>query len=634
LIEEVALRRAALSDEDARAAALERVASDLEHVKAFALPLIDRLDALPRSAPWSEWLSHLRGLAAAALRQPHGVLSLLAELEPLGPVGPVDLVVVQHVLAPRMRELAVPPERRPGGALFVAPIEMARGLEFDVVFVPGLAEKLFPPRILEDPLLSDEARRSIADGILRTQDTRVQAHRLALRLAVGAARRRVALSWPRVDVENARARVPSFYGLELLRAAEGALPGFDELRRRAEPAGLSRLGWPAPEDPARAIDDTEYDLAVLARLKDSAPSQREGAARYLLAANDHLARALRARGKRWLRPWSAADGLVDPGPDALRALARHRMGARSFSPTALENYAACPYRFLLQAVHRLQPHEEPEALETIDPLTRGALFHEIQFELLTALRDGGHLPLDAARLGEAERILEASTQRVAERWREKVAPAIPRVWSDGVAAIRADLREWLRRSTEEAQGWVPHRFELSFGLADRDRPTADASSVPEPVTVLDGARLRGSIDLVERREDGTLRVTDHKTGKARVDEGAIVWGGRALQPLLYALAVEALMKASVVSGRLYYCTADGGFNERVMPLNEYTRESIRSALGVIGRALEEGFLPAAPMKDACRWCDYRPVCGPNEAVRTARKATERLEDLKYLRDLQ
>ena len=87
---------------------------------------------------------------------------------------------------------------------------------------------------------------------------------------------RAALSWPRIDLENARPRVPSFYGLEAIRAAEGRLPGFDELRNRAETGGHARLGWPAPERPQDAIDDTEYDLAVLAGVKGIDPAAREG----------------------------------------------------------------------------------------------------------------------------------------------------------------------------------------------------------------------------------------------------------------------------------------------------------------------------------------------------------------------
>jgi CRISPR/Cas system-associated exonuclease Cas4 (RecB family) len=222
---------------------------------------------------------------------------------------------------------------------------------------------------------------------------------------------------------------------------------------------------------------------------------------------------------------------------------------------------------------------------------------------------------------------------VADAHEERLAPAIPRVWMDGMNAIRADLREWLRRSAEGARGWVPDRFELSFGLADRDRPNADAASAQEPVRVLDNLLLRGSIDLVERRADGALRVTDHKTGKARVPAGAVVWGGAALQPVLYGLAAEVVLKAPVESGRLYYCTADGDFVERAIALDEENRQLARRAIDVIGRALEQGFLPAAPARDACRWCDYRTVCGPHEEARTARKPKDRLSDLLELRGL-
>jgi ATP-dependent helicase/DNAse subunit B len=310
------------------------------------------------------------------------------------------------------------------------------------------------------------------------------------------------------------------------------------------------------------------------------------------------------------------------------------MGARSFSPTALEHFAACPYRFLLQAVHRLQPRQESEPLESIDPLTRGSLFHEVQFRVLTALRDQGRLPLDPTRLEAAFAELDRVMTQVAAEYEERLAPAIPRVWTDGVNAIRADLREWLRRSTEEAHGWVPHRFEWSFGLPSHARPTADTLSRAEPIEITGGARLRGSIDLVERRaSDGHLRVTDHKTGKARVPHEAVIWGGAALQPVLYALVAEQGLDAPVEGGRLYYCTADGDFNERVIPLDDESRAAAATAIGVVGGALERAFLPAAPRKDACVWCDYRRVCGPFEEQRTRRKPDEPLADLHALREL-
>jgi RecB family exonuclease len=636
LEQELRLRRAALSDEEeeTRGAALARQLADLEYLRGFALPLVEQLDALPPQASWGEWLTHLRALAAAALRDPEGVLATLAELEPMAPVRPIDLDEVQLVLRPRLRELTVPPRRRRYGAVLVAPAEAARGLAFDVVFVPGLAEKLFPRKIVEDPILLDAHRRALDAPGLVTQPVRVAAERLALRLAVGAARTRVVLSWPRVDVEQARARVPSFYGLEALRAASGRLPGFDELEKRdGAETGAARLGWPAPARPEDAIDEAEYDLALLGGLAGADPATTDGSARYLLDANVHLGRALRVRGRRWLRRWTPADGLVDPDDLARAALAAHQLPARAFSPTGLQHFAACPYRFFLQALMRLQPRDEPVAIEALDPLTRGALFHEVQFAVLTELRAASLLPVRPATLDAARAAVDGALDTVAARWADKLWPAIERVWKDGIDGMRADLREWLRRAADTDDGWVPWRFELSFGLADRDRPQADPASVDDPVPVIGDLTLRGSVDLVERRAPGVLRATDHKTGKARPRPGVIVGGGAVLQPALYALACERLLAEPVEAGRLYYCTADGGYEERIVPLDAETRRLTSEVVEIVGRALATGFLPALPMRDACHYCDYRPVCGPHEVARTARKPRERCRDIDRLRSL-
>jgi ATP-dependent helicase/nuclease subunit B len=99
------------------------------------------------------------------------------------------------------------------------------------------------------------------------------------------------LSYPRIDLDQARSRVPSFYALEAVRSAEGRLLDFAELARRAETVAARNLGWPAPPDSIAAIDDAEHDLAVLADLI-SLPDESVGRARYLLTANPHLARAL------------------------------------------------------------------------------------------------------------------------------------------------------------------------------------------------------------------------------------------------------------------------------------------------------------------------------------------------------
>lgn len=627
-------RIATLDDEDDPLGAfLQRQIADLDGLRRFALPLLDDLAALPEQATWGEWLEDLRVLAGRALRHPETVWRALAELGPMAEVGPVGIAEVQLVLLRRLSELNKPSVASAAGSVYVAPVEAARGLAFDVVFVPGLAERIFPRRVREDPILLDQDRQDLGVDMV-TQEHRAHEERLALRLAVGAASRRLVLSYPRLDTEKARPRVPSFYGLEVLRAAEGRLPGFEDLKRRAARGGAPRVGWPAPDEPLQAIDVAEYDLATLDEIFRLGPAAAAGAGRYLLSdeANPHLPRALRNRARRNIPVrWNNSDGLVDADPSALEALAAHGLEARSFSATALQHFAACPYRFLLYTVHKLQPREVPEALEEMDALSRGSMIHEIHELLLRELSDAGQLPVTAANLPAARERLERILLAVEAEYRDRLAPAIERVWQDGIDLIRADVREWLARLVEEPD-WVPWRFELAFGLSGQ-MAARDPNSVPEPVQLENGLRLRGSIDLVEKGPGDQVRATDYKTGKVWMKKDAVIDGGKVLQPVLYALALEKLLPDSdVVSGRLHYCTARGGFQERVVDLDPIARSAANHLAASIRHAMEKGQLPTAPAERACRYCDYQVVCGADEERRTANKNRLAIHDLVELRN--
>jgi RecB family exonuclease len=628
LSEELALReRDVLDPEDASRLQARRDREALRGLRDYALPLLEDVGALPSMARWGEWLDRLGALASRALRRPARVLSVLAELLPMADVGPVELGEVRIVLEKRLGEVVVPPPDRRFGKVYVASTEEARGLAFDVVFVPGLAEKLFPQRVTEDPILPDRVRTGFG---MPTNADRSAGERLALRIALGAAKERAVISYPRLDLEQSRPRTPSFYGLEVLRAAEGELPGFDELARRSNVTGAARVGWPAPADPRDAIDEAEHDLALLYAVLARSEAETIGMARYLLGSNAHLARALRSRAKRWLKKWTDADGLVSPAPEARLALAAHEFTRRSYSPTGLQNFAACPYRFVLQAIQRLAPREVPAPLEELDPLQRGSLIHEALFELHVVLREHDLLPVTSTNLEAAREHLDVVIERVARRYEDLLAPAIQRVWDDAVAGVRADLREWLRRASSDPS-WKPVFFELSFGLTDKaDR---DANSTTAAVPLDCGIQLRGSIDLVEQSGEGHVRATDYKTGKARAEQGTVIGGGGTLQPVLYALALEKLLpQRRVEAGRLYYCTATGEFKEVVVALNDEARKAAELLASTVSGALAGGFLPAAPADKACEYCDYKIVCGPYEEERTRRKKRDELLPLKTLRE--
>jgi CRISPR/Cas system-associated exonuclease Cas4 (RecB family) len=318
-------------------------------------------------------------------------------------------------------------------------------------------------------------------------------------------------------------------------------------------------------------------------------------------------------------------------PGARSALEVHRLGRRRYSLSALQRFATCPYQFLLATIYRLEPWDEPEPIVRMDPLTRGSLFHRAQAEFYRALQADRALPVTHATLPSAVIAINAVLDRVAAEYAEDLAPAIERVWRDEIDDLRRDLGIWVQKLADDSE-WQPQYFEFSFGLSDEGR---DPASLPDPVTVDGRFVLHGSVDLVERHRDlDVLRITDHKTGRNRSNPDLIVGGGSVLQPVLYSMAVEQGLGTKVIEGRLFYCTTVGGFADHRIPINDYTRRQGLEVLTIIDRAVEQGFLPAAPGDRACTWCDFRSVCGPREEERTARKSPDRLADLIALRAIR
>jgi RecB family exonuclease len=626
--------------DSARVKALHRDLEALSGLRGFALPIIERLASWPESATWPEWIERLEELAPFVLANPDRVLAVIAGARAMATLGPVTLAEVRDVLHDRLSDLQVPPPASRFGRVFVGTPDAARGRAFDVVFVPGLAERVFPQRAREDPLLLDAGRRAVqgddSDGALTCTGDRFIEERLRLRLAVGAATRRLFVSFPSLEAVTARDRLPSLYLLDLYHSLTGAIPDHEEIARIASAASGARLAWPAPPEPAGAIDQVEHDLARLRQLLlERDPAARKGRARYLLDVNAALARSLRSRYARGRPAWSPHDGVVLD--DAERAhLGPFRLSARPYSASALQRFSACPYRFYLSSMLRLEPMVTPAPAQTLDPLTRGRLMHEAIAACTRTLLQRGAWPRSAGALPAAVEVLDATLDEVAGRYHDELAPAVERLWRDEVGTIRADLRGWLVRVAESSEPWLPAFVELGFGFA----PTAglDPASRRDSVTLEGGWQLHGVVDLVERRPDAAgLRVTDYKTGRKPVERGTVVGQGNSLQPVLYGLAMEAALHEPVMESRLWFCTAVGRYSTREVPLtpdSASARRAGREVLEIIDRAVEQGFLPAAPRDGACAYCDFRQVCGPHEERRVRRKDRSRLGDLDHLRSMR
>ena len=332
LANEYDLRLRELRDEDEdspRIAAIERDREELRNLDSFALPIVTELDDWRRQRSWGEWLAVFEALVPRVLRQPTRVLRVLAEMAPLGAIGPVNLREVREVLTPRLLTLTHEPPRRRHGRVFVGTPSSARGRAFRVVFVPGLAERVFPQRLREDALLLDRRRR-LVDPRLPMADApgRRRAAAAAPRGRRGGRAGASVVSTRRESANRVRACRRSTCSTSARRhRRDPALR--DAVRERAHAAGGAWLAWPAPADPDRAIDVSEHDLRAAAAAAGQPIGKRPGPRALSVQLNRVAAPIGHGALGAWQPKWHTADGLIRVAPDTAPALAAQRLTARA-----------------------------------------------------------------------------------------------------------------------------------------------------------------------------------------------------------------------------------------------------------------------------------------------------------------
>ena len=374
-----------------------------------------------------------------------------------------------------------------------------------------------------DPLLLDEERESLSAAVRTTVDGQ-ERERVEFVDACAAAGERLVLSYPRVDGQSGRERVPSSFLLRAARAAIGARVSAEDLGRLVS-AGETSLGRPFPKNSVTAVDLLERDLALVA-------SAEKGAARHLLDEAPNVARAFAAERASWAPELTAWDGLVDLDNcgDGVAAL---RLNGREVSASEIEALGTCPYRHFLRVGLRLRPWEEPERTYALDRRDVGTIMHAVLERLFSELKTKGSLPLKPETLDAAKRralkLLDEEFASFMEAGRI-VHPALVSTIRD---QMRADLDDLLEREVKQADDFAPDQFELEFDKL----PFAFA---PNRSLMFKGYMDR--VDVAARPK--RVRVIDYKGGKYVWQDGEEFRGGRNVQLAIYVLAAAAVARST------------------------------------------------------------------------------------------
>jgi ATP-dependent helicase/nuclease subunit B len=177
----------------------------------------------------------------------------------------------------------------------------------------------------------------------------------------------------------------------------------------------------------------------------------------------------------WTRAWPLRPRLAAP--------------PAKLSVTALRDYLACPFRFYLKHVLRMEP-VDPAKTE-LDARDFGTLMH-------AALQVLGEE--EALRTCSDEAVLREALLAAFER---SVRARYGSVLTLPLVVQFESARQRLRKAAEvqareSAAGWRIERVEWSFGFA------------------LGGLTVRGKIDRIDRHPDGRVRVLDYKTADSPV----------------------------------------------------------------------------------------------------------------------
>jgi DNA helicase-2/ATP-dependent DNA helicase PcrA len=474
-------------------------------------------------------------------------------------------------------------------AVQVMTMHAAKGLEFDHVFVLGLSAGRMPgpfrPRAdgVPDELLKENLP---AAGAREGHEAEM---RRLLHVAITRARKGLVLGWAEAAAPGATSRPSPFYEEtraalemeeevfeeELFGPAEGLHSTFrimrDELLDTVAQVGgrLGEMRLDTYLDVDQAVSRYLELIKVAALIERAKEGQTLDAA--LPAVNEILVQCATPEQREILEQSALDNWLRDTQRDPARRPTAAQNGSEPsldpfiprrgrglmLSASDIDTYRICPLKYKFARVFRIP--QEPTIHQRF-----GIVLHQV----LERFHSSGGGPLSALL-----NLFEASWRRSGfgdsddeRQFRERARDALARYW---------------RQDRESAA--KPVWFERSFAFR------------------LGPHLLRGRVDRVDRRPDGSYELIDYKTGKAKTADEL----REDVQLSLYQMGARESWRLETSAQSYFYVLT--GEKVPVAHSDEELERVKTTVAGIAGGILKQDFEPK-PSPEVCRLCDYRIIC--------------------------
>lgn len=399
-------------------------------------------------------------------------------------------------------------------------VSLARQKEYRVVFAAGLLEKKFPVQIKEDPVFSDWERKLFngmaEEGILKEKLPRQAMERYLFYVALTRASEKLFLTYPRLDLEGKEA-LPSYYVEEVRKIFGGTLP-----QKKQE------LGRPYPVL-EEAVSERELEMAVLGELW--APEKDAAKRPLILSLTNELLKRPASRAKLERAFFEVTDHLGDLAVSGLDLFKPDLT-----SPTTLEEYARCAFKYY---AHRVLKLNDPE--EDVNVTRRGSILHKVLENCFKKWK-GNYPPYEkAAKDAEAE---------LAEAFKKYPLITEKQYQMDlERESLREMLLDFLEHELERLREspLQPRYFELGFGKEGSPFPVFEIEVNGKKM------KVRGEIDRIDTDPHQQIGVIiDYKrTIMAAKLSAKDFEMGVSLQLPLYLLMMEKYLGLKPAGAELY-----------------------------------------------------------------------------------